>query len=76
MVLFYILGLSLTDYSFRLSVYQNITPVLSLRNKISLNCQLLANCAFTVEIIMRLFSREQFFTNPWKILHLIGTIAW
>lgn len=75
-VLLFILGLALMDYSFRLDTNPSRNDEISTRNKVSLHFQLLSNCAFTMEILLRMFSKQKFFNNPWKIVSLVGTIAW
>jgi len=42
---------------------------------VALNFQLFANCVFTIEIILKMFSSKAIFSNAWDVLNIIGTIT-
>ena len=69
------IGIFLEDYSFRMDQVQGRQVSINIYNAVSLNLQAFANCIFTIEIVLQLFSSKAIFSNPWIILNIIGTLA-
>ena len=72
-----LIGIFLTDYSFRVNQAKGELIVeLSIQNIVSLCFQLFANCAFTIELIMKFYQNLDHLFEPYSIISLIGTISW
>lgn len=72
-VLLNVLGIFLTDYSFRVVPF--VPNRLSTINAVSLCLQLFANCVFTLEIAMKFCQQEANIKDPYLLANFGGTIA-
>lgn len=72
-VLVNLLGIFLTDYSFRAEA--TAPSRLSKINAVSLCLQLFANCVFTLEIGMKLYQNDDKLRNAYLYFNLGGTLA-